>query len=1005
MRKIENELQRKLENWNNGELGKVKNMLNLNLRRVVTAIVAIGYSGMVFAVSPQSISPFNVYEPVKFDTSPPLAELLEIHAEEAAANPKPPSPPEYVHPNFQEPGNTATSLDKTFVGEEAQGAQFNSVGISAPPVILSADGIGQSDAPGGGLPPDTNGDVGPDHYIQYINTDWVIMDKTTGAFLAPGVMEGNTFWAGFGGACQQGNAGDPIVLYDKLADRWVFTQFTGTATNRQCFAISQTNDPAGPYHRYEYDFSPDFNDYPHISIWTDESGENSGYYLTTHDFRPDGGGGFTFLQASFSVVDRDSMLVGAPAAIVRFTDTGFAGASSFGALSAHLESTELPPAGSCGPFFHNRADLDAYLYWELCPDWDTPANSTLTGPIVLQSGSVFDNAVDNVPQPPPAPPGSELDNFVGNTMYRVSARAYPDDSGLPVEVVLNHGSNAGGGVSGVRWVHIALPTGDDLAATGFETSEPLPDGQPKILDEGLYSPDTDFRWMAGISIDQSRNIGVGYSVSSTTTFPSVRYTGRTPSEAPGTMLDEVSCVVGGGVQTFVDATGRAGRWGDYSSMSIDPVDQCTFWLSVEYVETTGGSNWENRVCSFKFDECGDPTFFVSTDFSQQINSCTLGDAPQANVNVQTLGFSDPVTLSAVGLPAGTSISFDTNPVSSLPNGTGFTLNGLASQGDSAFDFNINANSGAITRTLNFDVSTSSAATAAPVLTAPADAGSSSVRPTFTWDAIAGALSYEIDIATDSKFANIIVSANTEDTSFVAPESFDPDETLYWRVRGVNNCGGGEFTEASFTTIEPGTCPAGTIANIAFTEDFEAGSPGWTTPASGTGTNTWALSDVRSNSGTMSFLAEDVDTSSDQYLVSPAIVVPPIGQSPLTLSYWNFQNIEANVGTGVDACWDAGLLEYSTDGSTWIQIEDANMLTDPYNGRVTVNGASPISGLFGWCADDLVPASGEQEVVQVVDITMLAGQTVQFRYRLGTDGAAGDEGWYIDDVEVQGCTLP
>ncbi len=978
-------------------------MHKLTMRYLVLAILVIGYSGLTFAVSPQSTTPQQVISSVRHDTSPPLAELLQIAAANQANDPAPQTPPDFVFPNFDEPGNTATSLDQTFVGPAAAGAQRRGGLGDAPPLIISVDGIGQSDAAGGGLPPDTNGDVGPDVYIQYINTDWVIIDKDTGNFVAPGVMEGNTFWAGFGGVCETSNAGDPLVLYDKLADRWIFTQFTGSATNRQCFAVTTTNDPAGPYNRYEFDFSPDFNDYPHLSIWTDASGERSGYYLTTHDFMPDGMGGFNFLQASFSVVDRDAMLAGDPSTIVRFTDTGFASASSFGALSAHLESTDLPPAGTCAPFAHNRADLDSYLLWDLCVDWDNPGDSTLTGPSVLASSTVFDNAVDDVPQPPPAPAGSELDNFVGNTMYRVSARAYPPESGLPVELVLNHSSNAGDGVSGVRWVQIALPTGDDIFVGGFETSEPLPNGQAKILDEGLYSPDDDFRWMAGISIDQSRNIGLGYTVSSTTTFPSVRYTGRTPSEPPGLLLDEQSCVVGSGVQTFVDATGRAGRWGDYSSMSIDPEDQCTFWMSVEYITNTGTADWENRVCSFRFPDCGDPSFFVSSDFNRQINSCNLNDAPQANINVQSLGFTDPVMLSATGLPGGVSVAFDSTTVSSFPGSTGFTINGLPSQGDGAFSFNIEATSGALTRSLDFDITTSAGVVTAPVLTAPADASETTVRPTFTWNAVPGATSYRIEIATDAGFTNIIASGETEDTSFVAPQVFDENVTLFWRVRGVNNCGGGTIASASFTTIPPGVCPAGTTPNIVFSDDLEGGAPGWTTPDSGVGPEMWALSDVRQNSGTFSFLAVDPPTQSDQFLVSPPITVPPIGQAPLTLSYWNFQNIEANTGSGTDACWDGGLLEVSTDGgNNFVQIQDAVLLTDPYNGTITVQGATTISGLFAWCADDIVPASGDQEVVSVVDISALAGQTVQFRYRFASDGAAGDEGWYIDDIEVQGC---
>ncbi len=978
-----------------------KNRTIINL----LALSAVILSAPALAADVQTSARPDVIREVKHDTSPPLAELLQIAAENESLDPAPLEPPDHVYPNFdfEDQGNSPTSLDKTLVGAAAAGAQRSFAGVpSAPPLGESFDGIGQSDAPGGGLPPDTNGDVGPNHFIQYINTDWVIIEKKTGDFVAPGVLEGNTFWAGFGGPCETSNAGDPLVLYDKLADRWVFTQFTGTATNRQCFAVTTGSDPAGPYNRYEFDFSPVFNDYPHISIWTDASGERSGYYLTTHDFQPSGGG-FNFLQNSFSVVDRDAMLAGDEAELIRFTDTGFAGASSFGALSAHLESTELPPAGACAPFVHNRADLDSYLLWELCVDWDNTDNTTLTGPRVLAANNVFDNAVDNIPQPPPAPPGSELDNFAGNTMYRVSARAYPTDSGLPVELVLNHSTNAGDGLSGVRWVQVALPAGDTLFAGGFETSEPLPNGLPKIVDEGVYAPDNDYRWMAGISIDQSRNIGLGYTVSSTTTFPSVRYTGKTPADEPGLMRDEQNCVIGNGVQTFVDSTGRAGRWGDYSSMSVDPLDQCTFWLTVEYITDTGTADWENRVCSFTFPECGDATFFASTDFSQDIKYCALNDDPQANITLQSLGFTDPVNLSASGVPTGVTVDLENPVVNTLPANSTFLIDGLETQGDGSFTFTVNASSGAVSRSVDFNVSTSSGIAAAPVLQNPADGGEGSVRPTFTWNADPGALEYKIEIATDAAFNDIIATAVTTETSFVAPQTFDEGVIIFWRVTASNNCGAGATASASFTTIPAGQCPSGTTANIVFDDDLESGAAGWTTPASGVGPELWALSNVRQNSGQFSFFAVDPPTQSDQFLVSPAIILPAAAQAPITLSYWNFQNIEANTGAGVDACWDAGILEVSTDGgSTFTQVPDDQLLTDPYNGTVTAQGAITISGQPAWCADDIVPASGDQEVVQVVDVTSLAGQTVQFRYRFASDAAVGDEGWYIDDVTVQGC---
>lgn len=982
-------------------------MKNSHLGRLSLAMSALLCATASYAAIEDHGAGMTVSQSVRHDTSPPLTELIRIVQQRRAADPDNVEAPDHVYPNFTEIQNTGTNLDRTLIDGDAPLRQTQQFGSSAPPLDQSFDGIGQNDAPGGGLPPDTNGDIGPDHYIMYINTDWQIYNKATGLPTTP-VMEGNTFWAGFTGPCETSNSGDPIVLYDKLADRWMFSQFTGTATNRQCFAVSTTSDPMGPYNRYEFDFTPEFNDYPHISVWTDASGARSGYYLTTHDFLAVGGN-FNFQQASFSVVERDVMIAGGPVArIVRFTNTGFAGASSFGALSAHLESSELPPAGMCAPFVHNRADLDGYLVWQMCVDWTNVNNSTLSSPSLLPAGVVIDNNVARVPQPAPAPPGSELDEFAGNTMYRASARAYPAASGLPVELVLNHVTNAGGGQAGVRWVHLSLPNNDELFAGGFETSEPLPAGQERILDQGVFAPDNTFRWMAGISLDQSGNIGVGYSASSTTVMPSVRYTGRQPGDAPNTLRGEQECVTGGGVQQFVDNTGRAGRWGDYASMSIDPDDQCTFWLASEYYAVTGTATWDNRICSFRFPDCGDPSFVIRSDFDTQMRVCALNDAPEANINAFALaGFTGSLNLSASSLPPGVTASFATNPVNSLPGGSTFTLQGLNGFGDGSFSFQVNASSAApaLTRTLGFNVNVSAGVVAAPLLTAPANSGQSSVRPTFTWGAVSGALEYRIEIATDAAFTNIIESATVDTNSYTISTILQSGASFFWRVTGMNNCGpGAASATSSFTTVAPGQCPAGTSPNVVYNDDLEGGAPGWTMPADPFGSgNTWALSNARQNSGQFSFFAVDSTTSSDQYLVSPSITVPPLSQQPLTLSFWNFQNMESNTGAGVDACWDGGLLEVSTDnGTTWTQVADGNLLTDPYNGDITINNASPISGQPAWCADMGNAASGALETTSIVDLSQYAGQSIRLRFRVGTDGSAGVEGWYIDDVQVQGC---
>jgi hypothetical protein len=958
-------------------------------------------------------SPSTTGNAIRHDVSAKLPELIRMSNERNAAQNDRLKAATYVYPNFVENPEKVDNADRTPAPEFDKSLQMTRGSNNTPAVDMTFDGIGQADAPGGGLPPDTNGDVGIDHYIQYINTDWAVFEKTTGN-LVGSVNEGNTFWAGFGGPCESNNAGDPIVLFDKTANVWVFSQFiaSNNPNGSQCFAVSSGPDMTDPnvtFNRYQFDFVGEFNDYPHIGIWTDASGASSGYYMVTHQFdfsvNPP-----AFLGASFSVAERDQMIAGNPAQFVKFQAVSAFGASSFGALPAHLESAELPAAGSCAPFVHRRPDLDAYLIWSMCVDWANSNASALSPAFRVQANVPYGTGVNRVTQPAPAPVGSELDPFGGNTMYRASARAYPPASGLPTQLVINHVADAGNGLQGVRWVDFSLNYIDLIYKHGFENTPGESHAllEPTINDEGLFSPDLTSRWMGAISIDRSTNLGLGYSVASTSIFPSVRYTGRNQDDPKGEMRNEQNCVVGAGVQTFVDQTGRAGRWGDYSSMSVDPVDQCTFWMSVEYVATTGGANWENRVCSFKFPECGNPNLVLRSSSSSKVDVCTLDGAPQINLDLFALdGLSGNSTLSVQGLPGASGITFATNPVTTYPTHTTATLDNLAGAGTTNFSFSVIAQTAApvLSRNVGFDVTVSSSITSAANLTAPANGSTGQlVRPVFVWDAVADALQYTVEIATDNGFANIIETGSSDIPTYTATSTLAATTQYFWRVTTSNNCGTGAISGVfNFTTGVPGACPAGTTPNVVFTDDIEGDVSDWSRPAAPIGTNTWAQSGVRLNSGAASFLSVDSDVSSDQYLVSPSIVLPSIAQAPLTLSYWNFQSMEVNSGTGDDACWDGSFLEISTDGGVnFTQVANANMLTDPYNGKITINAQNPSSGADAWCANAGQPLTGPQETVAVVDIDQYAGQTVQFRFRMSTDGNTGDEGWYIDDVDVQSC---
>ena len=952
---------------------------------------------------------------VRHDTSLPLREML-INIENKTATAETNQPADFIIPNILNiPPSPTEQIFNNNLPQPKGSTGTN--GLSSPAVEISVDGFTADDnisiLGGVPLPPDTNGDVGINFYIQYVNLGWKIMNKSDGS-VAAGPFIGNSFWTGFGGNCEINNAGDPIVLFDKNVNRWVFSQFTssGNTDGRQCFAVSTTDDPMGTYHRYEFVFPGEFNDYPHIGIWDDESGSRSGYYFVTHDFFDVGGPNQSFMQASYAVVERDQMLNGEPAQFVRFTDTNFLGTSSFGAQPAHLESKELPPSGMCNPFVLGRPDLSGYQLVDLCVDWQDASNSTLSDAFIVDAGESWTPGPGGVAQPGTIQALGTLAGF-GRIMYRASFRAYPDEKGLENTMVISFPVNVGGGQAGVRWAQLNFPGNerdfpDLIFKNGFEETIALT--SPVVLNQGEYAPDATDRWMPGISIDQDGNIGIAYSAANSEegVFPGVRYTTRNHSDPPNTLRDEQVCVDGGGSQTST-----SGRWGDYSSMSVDPVDECTFWASIEYQLSTAERNWSNRVCSFKMENCGEA--FVSLD-SNVIDTISICSADEDEVTFDFglnafNGFSETVTVSLSDEPIGSTVSFPEGMVFSDFPATGtFNISNLTGQATGNVDMTLTASSTSVTDTLAYHLNISSATPAVGAnLVLPADLDTGvELNPTFVWDSVADALSYRLEVSTDNNFTDIIIDELTDGLSFTVESSLNINTTYFWRVTSSNNCGDGvvsdvsEFNTGSFVTGTPAECTIGTAPNVVFFDDLEGDLSDWTLPAAPVGTNTWATSTSQSFSGNAWF-GQDVAVSSDQYLVSPEITLPTADQSPLSLSYWNFQELETDSGSGNNACWDGGLLEISTDGGTsFTQITGAELLGDQYNGAITTNAASPISGLQAWCASSLVTAAGDQADISVVDLNAYAGQTVQFRFRLGTDGAVGAEGWYIDNLTVQGC---
>ena len=453
-------------------------------------------------------------------------------------------------------------------------------GASPPSVSFAALSEADNVAAGVGaiVPPDTNGDVGPDHYIQWINLTWRIFDKA-GTPLSI-VIPGNLLWAGTGSVCETTNDGDPIVLYDEDADQWFMTQFA-IATGVQCIQISQTGDPFGSWWLYAFTLTPGGgNDYPKFGIFDDGAGQSS-FVFTTRDFDP-------LFNISMGTLERDAMLDGLAASGFKFSQVCTAADCMEGVLPPHLNGPR-PPAGTCPTFVgyydagydDGPSAVDGVRNHMLCNDW-VGASPTLVENTFV-AGAPFDRNLGNGFSDCISPtPGEALDCLAAFTMHAANYRWF----GTHASMVLNTTVDAGGDRGGIRWGELRSADGD----TGWS-----------FFQEGTYAPaDNRDRWMGSIAMNGNGDIALGYSRVSGGEHPSIHYVGRMDGDPLGLMSgSEQLCHQGGGSQTA-----SANRWGDYSRMSVDPSDDTAFWYTQEYYATTGSFDFSTRVCSFDLETGG-----------------------------------------------------------------------------------------------------------------------------------------------------------------------------------------------------------------------------------------------------------------------------------------------------------------------------------------------------------------------------------------------------------------
>jgi hypothetical protein len=487
---------------------------------------------------------------------------------------------------------------------------------------LDFDGVGAN----GFAPPDTNGSVGATQYFQIVNVEFAIYDKTTGGILlGPSLI--NTIWSGFGGDCASGNGGDPIVLWDKAAQRWVVSQLSGSYSS-WCMAVSTSSDATGGYYRYAFSSGGNLDDYPKLGVWPDA------YYRATNTFS----GGFVGAKAC--AFDRALMLAGGAANEICFQQSS----SVASLLPSDLDGNTAPPSGEPN-FFVELYDTSDLGLFKFHVDFTNPSNSTFTGPTTIPVAS-FSEACGGGTCIPQQGTSQQLDTLADRLMFRLAYRNFGDHEAL----VVNHSVTAGSSV-GARWYEIRSPN-----------------GTPTVFQQGTFAPDSTYRWMGSIAMDQSGDIALGYSASSSSIYPAVRYTGRVPSDPSGSLETEASIMEGTGAQT-----GGLSRWGDYSAMSVDPIDDCTFWYTNEYLPSIGNFNWQTRIGSFKFSSCGITTPDFSLSATPPSQAVSAGGTATYTATASPLnGFSGTVGLTVSGCPANSTCTL--NPTSvTLPPAQNSTL--------------------------------------------------------------------------------------------------------------------------------------------------------------------------------------------------------------------------------------------------------------------------------------------------------------------------------------------
>lgn len=862
----------------------------------------------------------------------------------------------------------------------------NLTGAQMPAPALSFEGISSNDnfAAYGFriLPPDTNGDVGLNHYVQSVNSLTRVFDKNGNPLTPPFKL--SSIFSTLGTPCSMRDDGDPIVLYDQLADRWLLSQFCSNFPPfRQMIAVSQTSDPTGAYYVYEFIMPNNkLNDYPKFGVWHDA------FYMSTDEFFGGdyaGSGAFAF--------DREKMLTGDASASYIYFDLASPTTMRIGGiLPTDLDGFNPPPSNAPNVFVGYTATeygdaQDAIRLFEFHADFLNPNNSTFAereeSPLEVASfdpTSVFGR--EDIAQPPPS---EKLDSQSDRLMYRVAYRNF----GTYESMVFN------------QTVRVTPP--EQIYRGGVRVYElRKANGSFSVNEQATIGSSDVSRWMAGAAQDGQGNIAVGYNFASEEKKPAIIYSGKLASEPTGIFRTENELITGTGVQKAFGF-----RWGDYSAMNSDPADDCTFWLTNQYYtqesQDESDFGWLTRIGKFKFDECV-PAQTTGIKFTV-LDAVTNAPITNARIKLfpnqsQTIApfirftRSDGTSERIVVPPV--SYNYEVSAAGYRANSAAFTVTG--NPPDNTENFLVMLQPTAVLQTAETEITAESCGVnnaVEPGETVSINIALNNTGAVNTNNLTATLLSTGgvLNPSAPQNYGTVIAGGASVSRSFTftASENLDCGDVLTLVLQlqdGAENLG------TVSINLQTGT------RRTAFAEDFDNFPlpdlpPGWTTSATG-GQMIWKVTEERFQTPPSAVFSPDPRTVGLNELVTPVFQV----QTPnAEISFQNWYELETTFLR--NRLYDGSVMEIKIGENNWQDIETAGgvFLSGGYDGVIDSCCQNPLGGRRGWSG-----RSGTEQTSQFITSraklpASAAGQNVQMRWRIGTDIGGFREGQYLDDIVV------